>query len=266
MRCPCIGSPLVRRPPDPQVTRVAALLRRNQRKGERVAEYAAAISTLAVQAQVLGQDADSSARLRNFFLRGLRPEFAFHVISSNPGANYREAFQLALEFETYDRLEIDYFRSFASSCKAPSAESSRSESPSGWEPLVHPPPPRLQQLRCLSPSLDLDCAAHAQESSVIHVTVKLPHLAPSPACCQCNHTIPTEKEAGDGKLANSCRSGELEVQGLKEEPRQAWFNRSYEDQVRQHCQWDPFPPSITTTGLQPVPYHPREDKHNGSEL
>jgi hypothetical protein len=85
---------------------VDPLANRRQQDGETVEEYASDLKSLVALHPQCGEESHTEL-LRSFFIRGLRPEAAWHVITTQPGATYREAYRLAQAWEDGPGLVMD---------------------------------------------------------------------------------------------------------------------------------------------------------------
>ena len=93
-------------PPEVSMFHADKLIAKAQGEKESLAEYAALVNQTLADAFPKAERAMREALLRLFFIRGLRPDYYFHVMSAVPGArdSYRVAYQTALNFESGKRL------------------------------------------------------------------------------------------------------------------------------------------------------------------
>ena len=110
-------------PPEVSMFHADKLVARNQGDKEGLAEYAAEVSRLLNAAFPSAEPAMREALLRLFFIRGLRPDYYFHVMSAVPGArdSYRSAYSTALNYESGKRL-LQHNARLAHSAQAMSAD------------------------------------------------------------------------------------------------------------------------------------------------
>ncbi len=90
----------------PEVSRFHSdlLLQRHQGLNESLAEYACDVSKLVKNAFPNIEGDARQDLLRTHFVRGLKPDLLFHVLTVKPGASYIESYQLAQNFETGKQL------------------------------------------------------------------------------------------------------------------------------------------------------------------
>ncbi|MCP3662607.1 MAG: DDE-type integrase/transposase/recombinase [Gammaproteobacteria bacterium] len=80
------------------------LLARKMLPGEGVPEFASAITRLVKHSFPTFDEEARLLLVRNHFINGLRPDLQFHVSSTKPAATYREAYQMAMNFDTGRRF------------------------------------------------------------------------------------------------------------------------------------------------------------------
>lgn len=91
-------------PPEVSQFHSNLLIQRCQGQNESLAEYGVSISKLVRNAfPNVGAKAQLELQ-RTYFIRGLRPDLFFHVMSTQPEASYDQAYQLARNYDTAKKL------------------------------------------------------------------------------------------------------------------------------------------------------------------
>ena len=110
-------------PPEVSMFHADKLVAQNQGDKEGLAEYAAEVSHLLSAAFPSTEPAMREVLLHLFFIRGLCPDFYFHVMSAVPGArdSYRSAYSTVLNYKSGKRL-LQHNARLAHSAQAMSAD------------------------------------------------------------------------------------------------------------------------------------------------